>query len=222
MLAKLASAPTGAHPAIASLARWPVLAVAAVVGLVLLLTSGRVGYFDDELYFLVAGRHVDWGYADQGPLVPLLARAMDTAFPGSLVGERLPTTVLTAVGVVVAALIARELGGRHRAQVLTAGLYAMGTLPSGHQLTTAAVDVFVWTVTTWLLVRWVRLRDDRLLLDSAHWALPEVCCAACSARMISRGRRSAAATAFTLRGCLSLSGTPGAKLSRYETQRRCW
>jgi hypothetical protein len=153
---------------IASLARWPVLAIAAVVGLVLLLTSGRVGYFVDELYFLAAGRHLDWGYADQGPLVPLLSRAMDTVFPGSLVGERLPATVLSAVAVVVAALIARELGGRCRAQVLTAGTYAMATVANqaagGHLLSTGTVDVFLWTVTTWLLVRWVRLRDDRLLL----------------------------------------------------------
>ncbi|MGH3786760.1 MAG: ArnT family glycosyltransferase [Pseudonocardiaceae bacterium] len=157
-------APAEKHPSTASLAGRPVLAIAAAVGLVLLLTSGRVGYFNDELYFLVAGNHLDWGYADQGPLLPLLARAMDTVFPGSLVGQRLPATVLTAVGVVVAALITRELGGRHRAQVLTAGTYAMATMAGGHLLTTATVDVFLWTMTTWLLVRWVRLRDDRLLL----------------------------------------------------------
>lgn len=159
-----ARAATAKYPAIPSLARWPVLAIAGGVGLLLLLTSGRVGYFDDELYFLVAGRHLAWGYADQGPLLPLLARAMDTVLPGSLVGERLPATVLTAVGVVVAALIAREFGGGRQAQVLTAGTCAMGTLAGGHLLTTATVDMFMWTVTSWLLVRWVRLRDDRLLL----------------------------------------------------------
>lgn len=154
----------GQQAAVAPLARGPVLAIAAAVGLVLLLTSGRVGYFLDELYFLAAGYHLDWGYVDQGPLVPLLARAMDTVFPGSLVGLRLPATVLTTLGVVVAALIARELGGRRWAQVLTAGTYAMASLGPGHLLTTGTVDVFLWVLTTWLLVRWVRLRDDRLLL----------------------------------------------------------
>lgn len=49
MDAEQAGAPTEKHPPIASLARWPVLAIAAGVGLVLLLTSGRVGYFVDEL-----------------------------------------------------------------------------------------------------------------------------------------------------------------------------
>ncbi|HEX5144456.1 MAG TPA: glycosyltransferase family 39 protein [Mycobacterium sp.] len=160
--------PSEQHPPIASLARWPVLAIAAGVGLVLLLTSGRVGYVCDELYYLVAGHHLDWGYADQGPLTPLLVRAMDIVFPGSLVGERLPATVLAAAGVVVAALIARELGGRGRAQALTAGTYATATVADleggGHLLSTATVDVFLWGLTTWLLVRWVRVRDDRLLL----------------------------------------------------------
>jgi hypothetical protein len=157
-------AQTGEQASIASLSTWPVLAIAIGAGLMLLLTSGRVGYFCDELYLWVAGRHLDWGYADQGPLAPLLARVMDLAFPGSLAGERLPATVLTAVSVAVAALIARELGGRRSAQVLTAGAYAMATLAGGHLLTTATVDTFFWVLTTWLLVRWVRLRDDRLLL----------------------------------------------------------
>lgn len=150
--------------AIAPLALWPVLAVAAGVGLVLLLTSGLGGYFWDELYFQSAGHHLDFGYADQGPLVPLLALAMDTVFPGSLVGIRLPGTVLTAVGVIVAALIAREFGGQRRAQVLTAGAFALMAQVGGHTVNTITVDVLAWTVATWLLVRWVRLRDDRLLL----------------------------------------------------------
>ena len=162
--AEQAITPTQKYAPIVSLARRPVLAIAAGVGLVLLLTSGRVGYFCDELYYLAAGYHLDWGYPDQGPLVPLLARAMNIVFPGSLVGERLPATVLTTVGVVVAALIARELGGRRRAQVLTAGTYAMAAMAGGHLLMTATVDVFFWVMATWLLVRWVRLRDDQLLL----------------------------------------------------------
>jgi 4-amino-4-deoxy-L-arabinose transferase-like glycosyltransferase len=148
------------------LARGPVLAVAGAVAVVLFAASFRYGYFGDELYFLAAGYHLSWGYADNPALVPLLARAMDTLFPGSVAGLRLPATLLTALGVVIAALIARELGGARRAQVMTAAAYAVApnTIGTGHILATSTVDPFFWTLLTWLVVRWVRLRDDRLLL----------------------------------------------------------
>jgi hypothetical protein len=145
----------------------PVLSVAGVLGLALLLTSGRVGYFGDELYFVVAGRHLDWSYVDQGPLLPLLARLMDVLAPGSMVATRLPVTVLTAIGVVLTAQLAREFGGARTAQFLAAITYAMAFAVPGHLLMTSTVDPFLWLVLTWLLVRWVRLREDRLLLLAA-------------------------------------------------------
>lgn len=145
---------------------WPVLAVAGGLGVVLLLTSGRYGYFGDELYFWAAGRHLDWGYADQPPLVPLLARAMDTLVPGSLAVMRLPALACAVAGVLFAAATAREMGGSRRAQLLTAAAVAGSPVLAGggHVLATTPVDTFLWIVVTWLLVRWVRLRDDRLLL----------------------------------------------------------
>ncbi|MQA15748.1 MAG: glycosyltransferase [Pseudonocardiaceae bacterium] len=154
-------------------ARGPVFAIAAAMGLVLLAFSGRYGYFSDELYFLAAGQHLAWGYADQPWLVPLLARVTDEVTGGSLVGLRLPATIVTISGVVVTALIARELGGQRGAQVMAAGASAASPylLATGHLLATSTLDPFGWTVIIWLVVRWVRTReqdrpDDRLLLLS--------------------------------------------------------
>ncbi|WP_091677590.1 glycosyltransferase family 39 protein [Amycolatopsis marina] len=139
---------------------------------VLLAFAGRYGYHGDELYFIAAGRHLDWGYADQPPMLPLLALLMDTISPESVLGFRLLPIVLTGAGIVVAALTAREFGGGRLPQLMTAGAFACSPFllaGAGHIVATHTVDAFLWTVIVWLLVRWVRLReqatpDDRLLL----------------------------------------------------------
>lgn len=145
--------------------------VLPIAGLVLVshcaaLFSAR-GYWFDEVYMLAIGRHhLDWGSADQPPLVPALAALMDTLAPGSLLMLRLPAVVATAGAVVLAALIARELGCDRRAQGLTAAAQATGLWAtfSGHWLTPYTLEPVQWLLLIWVVVRWVRLRDDRLLL----------------------------------------------------------
>lgn len=146
-----------------------VAAVGAVSAIVLTLSATRYGYFGDELYFLAAGRRLSWGYADQGPMLPLLARIMDTLVPGSLVALRLPAIAATVLAVVLCAAIAREFGGGRTAQTLTALAYATSSflLMQGKNLSTNAIDTALWVVITWLVVRWVRTRRDRLLLFAA-------------------------------------------------------
>ncbi|MBN6038573.1 glycosyltransferase family 39 protein [Amycolatopsis sp. 195334CR] len=155
-----------ADPVLRPFATGPVFAVAGAMAAVLLLVNGGYGYFGDELYFLAAGRHLDWGYADQPPGLPLLAHLMDLLAPGSVWALRLPSVLAMVVSVVCTALIARELGGGRRAQVLAAGAFAvsMQFLGSGHYLATSTMDPFLWTVLLWLLTRWLRTRSDDLLL----------------------------------------------------------
>jgi 4-amino-4-deoxy-L-arabinose transferase-like glycosyltransferase len=142
----------------------PVALVAGASGALLLATSGRYGYHRDELYFLVAGRHLAWGYDDQPPFVPLLARSSSALFGGSLVGLRLSATLAVVAVTVLAALITREMGGGRLAQIVATACFAFApvTLIAGHLLGTTVFDILFWALLTWLVARWVRTRDDRL------------------------------------------------------------
>jgi hypothetical protein len=89
-----------------------VLPIAAITAVMHCIASAfGDGYWFDEVYMLAIGRyHLDWGSADQPPLAPTLAALTDAVAPDSLIVLRIPAVLATAGGVVVAGLIARELG----------------------------------------------------------------------------------------------------------------
>ncbi|MCU1643123.1 MAG: hypothetical protein JWN03_3398 [Nocardia sp.] len=157
------------NPGVPPFATVWVLSIAAAGGLALLATLGRYGYFGDELYFLSAGRRLAASYADQGPLLPAMARLMDLIAPGSVVALRIPAVLVTVAAIVLSAQIAREFGGSRGAQALTAVAYATSPflLVQGDQLATNTIDTALWVLISWLLIRWVRTRHDGLLLGAA-------------------------------------------------------
>jgi 4-amino-4-deoxy-L-arabinose transferase-like glycosyltransferase len=141
-----------------------VLGLAGGVALALLTFAGGYGYHRDELYFLAAGNHLAWGYADQGAFTPLLAHLMDAIAPGSLTVLRLPSALMAGATVVVSGLIAREFGARGRAQLIAASCTAVASvlLVVGHLLSTSTFDLLAWSLVTWLVARSVRAGDERL------------------------------------------------------------
>src|SRR2546421_3357826 len=93
------------------------LLVAAKIGSTMIVAD-RYGWHRDELYYLASSRHLSLGYVDYPPITPLLARLDQAIFPGSLPGLRLLTGLAGAAVIVIAALIARELGGGRASQAL--------------------------------------------------------------------------------------------------------
>ncbi|WP_448006125.1 glycosyltransferase family 39 protein [Agromyces bauzanensis] len=142
------------------LARGPVFAAMLALAALLAATSNAYGYHRDELYF----RMLDpaWGYLDQPPLTPLIARTL-----ASIIDEpwflRLPAVVAAVAAVFVAALIAREVGGARRAQALAAWTAAAAAFPMifGHVLLTASIDLVVWPLVCLFAVRALLRRDGR-------------------------------------------------------------
>ncbi|MBF6260838.1 glycosyltransferase family 39 protein [Nocardia farcinica] len=137
--------------------------VAGLFAVVLVACAGRYGYHRDELYFLAAGRRLDWGYPDQPPLVPSIARSMSALDPDSLVLLRLPAIAAATAVVVCAGLMARELGGGRGAQALAAGCTAAAAVvvAAGHQLGTAVFDLAAWSGVVVLVLRLLRPETDR-------------------------------------------------------------
>ncbi|MFJ5155905.1 glycosyltransferase family 39 protein [Streptomyces sp. NPDC088353] len=156
----MTSEPERALPSFAAL---PVVSVAVAFASVLTALSGRYGYHRDELYFLAAGDHPARGYVDQPPLTPLVARAARAVFGDTPAGLRVPAALAFAAYVVVAALVARELGCRRRAQTLAAGLAGLSAqaLAVGHMLSTATFDLLAWLVICQLALRLLRTGDGR-------------------------------------------------------------
>jgi 4-amino-4-deoxy-L-arabinose transferase-like glycosyltransferase len=138
--------------------------IATAVVAVLVASASGYGYHRDELYFIAAGQHLDWGYADQGPVTPLIARAMTEIAPDSLTVLRLPSALAAGVTVLLTGLLAVEFGGSRRAASIAAVCAAVASIVlfTGHLLSTSTFDLLAWTALVWLCVRAVRTGADWL------------------------------------------------------------
>lgn len=126
--------------------------------------AGRYGYFRDELYYIVLGQRLDFGFVDVPPFTPLMARLSRLLFGDSLIGLRVFPALAGAATVILAGLIARRLGGGRRAQALAAVsvLFSGVILNFGYLLTNNAFDILSWTLAAYLLV--LILKENRVKL----------------------------------------------------------
>jgi 4-amino-4-deoxy-L-arabinose transferase-like glycosyltransferase len=138
--------------------------IALLTLLIHLAVAGRYDFFRNELYFIVCGRHPDFGYVDQPPLVPLIA-AVTQWFGQSIWLLRVPAVLAAAALVLVTAALTRLLGGNDRAAWI-AGL-ASAIAPALIALTstfgTPTFEPATWTLIGYFVLR-AYIRDDRSAL----------------------------------------------------------
>ena len=122
--------------------------LAFLIHLVSSLWGSHLGYgfFRDELYFLVCGHHLAWGYVDQPPLVALQARLAETLFGLSPTGIRIFSFAAGGVTIALTGLLTWQLGGRRTAQVLamTAVLAAPVFLGTANYLSMNSFEPCFW------------------------------------------------------------------------------
>lgn len=145
--------------------RWASL-FAGVKLAVTMAVANRYGWHQDELYYLASSRHLDFGYVDYPPVVPLLAAADQAIAPGSLVALRLLAALAGSAIVVLAALIARELGATARVQAYAAFAAFLSPMLIGGtwMFQTVAFDELVWAIALLVFARLLRDGSRRLWL----------------------------------------------------------
>lgn len=162
MLVKAPSPQTSALPLPAF--AWRIIGpIAAAVVVTLLILSPFYGYHRDELYFRLLGQTPAWGYFDQPPLTPLLARLSTELFGDTIVGLRVVPALCAGLLILVGAAITRELGGRAGAQTLAAAGLGTGMFPLvvGHTLLTQSADFVFWTTCILFVLRALLRGDGR-------------------------------------------------------------
>jgi hypothetical protein len=144
-----------AEKASAGFAAGPVLVVVALKCALELAVAGRYGWHRDELYYAVAGRHLQGGYVEFPPVTALFAALARELVGLSLVSLRAFTILAAAGTVVVGALVARELGGTRRAQTLAAIVigFSPGMLATNLLFQPVALDQLTTMVVLWLALR---------------------------------------------------------------------
>ena len=131
------------------------------------LATTRYEHHRDELYFISASKRLAFSFVDFQPVTPALVRGARGVFGESLVGLRVIPALAGAIAIVLAALIARELGGDRRAQIL--GGFALLVVPAFVGMD-AAVNTVSLEVPAFMLVALVFARIVRT--EDPKWFVP--------------------------------------------------
>lgn len=147
--------------------KYDVIIIIATIKLILhFFANVQWDFHRDEFLYLALGKNPDWGYWSIPPSLGALSWFIQSTLGDSLFAIRLVST-LTSVGLVVlAGLMAREMGGNKFAQLLAClgVLFSISYLRSGMFLMPVPFNIFYWTLYAYLIIRFVKTENNHLLL----------------------------------------------------------
>src|SRR5712672_2864689 len=143
-----------------------VLLLALANFLMHLYFNNRYGYFRDEFDYMASGDHLAWGYVDHPPLIPLLIKLSRLLLGDSLRSIRFIPALASSLLIVQTAAIARELGGRRYALLLSAicALIAPQYLSNGSLLGTNCLEPNLWMGCAYFAILAVKRNNPRYWL----------------------------------------------------------
>lgn len=140
-----------------------VVVIAVAIALVHIFTNNRYGFHRDELQTLSDALHLDWGFVPYPPFTPFVERIGLEIFGLSLVGLRLFSVIAQSLAIIVTGLMAKELGGQKRAQILAAFAVALSPLPlfEGTEFQYSTFDYLWWVLIAYFVIRLLNSEDAR-------------------------------------------------------------
>ena len=128
--------------------------------------NNRYGYFRDEFDYIACGDHLAWGYVDQPPLIPFLIHICRGVLGDSLRSIRFIPALASSLLVVQTAVLARELGGRRFAVLLSAicAVIVPQYLSNASLLGTNCLEPNLWMGCAYFAILAIKRNDPRYWL----------------------------------------------------------
>src|SRR5216684_4045972 len=128
-----------------------IAAIAFATILIHLAVGSRYGFNRDELSVLEDARHLAWGYVAYPPVTPFLGRMALLLFG-------------TSLAVFLTGLMAREMGGARRAQIIATLAAVPFCLGAGTMMQYISFDYLAWVLAAYFVVRLLKSEDPRWFL----------------------------------------------------------
>ena len=139
----------------------------ASVSLILhLIGLNNYGIHRDEFLHIALGNHLNFGYTEVPPFIALVARFSVNVFGDSAFAIRLIPAIFGALTVLTAGFIVKEIGGKRFALTLCcmAIILSAGFLATGYLLQPVVFDQFWWTISYFLLIKYIKTQQPKYLL----------------------------------------------------------